>query len=145
MTRKQKSEVYHLRIIGVSASDIASQLGLSVNTVRSYFFRHPLERSQTACPVCGEPIFSLLKRKPRRFCSDACRMKWWNRHPTASHICIFCGKEFKSNGKNAKYCSRECYYSARRGEPIHTGQFAHVPHKPGPIRDACEAGRPHEE
>ena len=38
MTRKQKTEVDHLRIIGVSASDIASQLGLSVNTVRSYFF-----------------------------------------------------------------------------------------------------------
>ena len=122
MTRKQKTEVDHLRIIGASASDIASQLGLSVNTVRSYFFRHPLEQScDGACPVCGEPLYSLLKRKRRRFCSDACRMAWWNRHPTASHICITCGREFKSNGKNAKYCSRECYYRARREGSIFSG------------------------
>ena len=122
MTRKQKTEVDHLRIIGVSASDIAAQLGLSVNTVRSYFFRHPLEQScDGTCPVCGRPIMTLPKRKRRRFCSDVCRMKWWNRHPTASHICITCGREFKSNGKNPKYCSRECYYRARRAGSILSG------------------------
>ena len=60
------------------------------------------------------------KRK-KQYCSDACRMDWWNAHQDKvkrkayySFTCAECGKTFSSYG-NAKrvYCSHSCYITAR--------------------------------
>lgn len=31
------------------------------------------------------------------------------------HVCKTCGKEFSHRSKNAKFCSRQCYYDSRKG------------------------------
>lgn len=57
-------------------------------------------------------------RGGRRFCSDTCRMKWWNKHPKAdmpyTANCACCGKEIQMRRKGErKYCSHRCYIAAR--------------------------------
>ena len=61
--------------------------------------------------------------KRKMFCSDACRVAWWNCHKdlvTRKAVymipCAGCGKVFKSYGnRNRKYCSHGCYINARFG------------------------------
>lgn len=67
-----------------------------------------------------------LKRK-RMFCSDACRMAWWNAHPERVQrkayytlTCRHCGKQFESYGNSHRvFCSRDCYLKFRRKETDH--------------------------
>ena len=65
---------------------------------------------------------ALNKHRKKKFCSDACRLKWWyanseklNKKANYDCTCQFCGKVFVSYGnKNRKYCSRSCYGKSRR-------------------------------
>ena len=67
---------------------------------------------------CDKPIYQPPGRKPKLFCSDKCRMTWWNSHRDAvnkkayrTFVCEYCGKEFTSYATDTrKYCSRECYF-----------------------------------
>ncbi len=59
-------------------------------------------------------------RQTQRFCSHKCRNDWWNSHldqlqstRQTAYVCQSCGKRFTSH-KNAKYCSRACFYASRR-------------------------------
>jgi endogenous inhibitor of DNA gyrase (YacG/DUF329 family) len=62
-------------------------------------------------------------RKEKKFCSDKCRMTWWNRHldkvkrkAVYEYICPHCGKPFTVYGNShRKYCSHECYVADRFG------------------------------
>ncbi len=77
------------------------------------------------CPQCGKHVKQRTRHK-KRFCSDRCRMKYWNSHPEQIRrsayytiACRNCGAEFRSYG-NAyrKFCSRACYDAYRkRGQP----------------------------
>ena len=40
MTEKQKSEIVKLRVKGMTYGDIADKLGVSINTVKSFYSRH---------------------------------------------------------------------------------------------------------
>lgn len=59
--------------------------------------------------------------KPRVFCSDECRVKWWHEHPEKikqravySFTCAGCGGQFTAYGNSRrKYCSHGCYIRAR--------------------------------
>lgn len=101
---------------------IAGELGLSVNTVKSYCRRHPLPDG-TACEECGAPIVQMPGRKRKRFCSDACRNAWWNAHlslvkrkAVRTVICAGCGQAFEAYGRaSRKYCSHACYVAHRFG------------------------------
>lgn len=72
--------------------------------------------------MCGAALMQIPHRKPKKFCSDKCRMAWWNSHQelvnrkAIYHLaCAHCGQSFDSYGnKNRKYCSRRCYDDARR-------------------------------
>ena len=74
-----------------------------------------------ACKCCGAPMIQIPGRKPRLFCSDACRTKWWNAHPElVKHrgdrqiICAHCGKVFgATENSTRKYCSHGCYIADR--------------------------------
>ena len=35
----------------------------------------------TFCHQCGIPIQQTVGRKQKQYCSDKCRMTWWNAHP----------------------------------------------------------------
>jgi endogenous inhibitor of DNA gyrase (YacG/DUF329 family) len=130
MTPNEKSKIEQLRQHGLSAAHIAKQIGLSVNTVKAHLRRHvgkantkPNAAKPGFCKQCGQPVVQPPRCKPKMFCSDACRMTWWNNHRdciTRSGLitlaCHVCGRQFNSYEKEQrKYCSHACYIKARFG------------------------------
>jgi len=126
MNGLQKEQIALLRAEGKSYTKIADTLGLSINTVKSYCRRNNLGRNATImsdsmdgtfCCLCGVPLKQTIGKKQKRFCSDKCRMAWWNAHPEdvnhktiRSFTCQTCGQSFDAYGKRErKYCSRTCY------------------------------------
>lgn len=126
MTYQQKEKIKQMRGEGFSYSKIAVMLGISENTVKSYCRRNNLGGAGTGianqaddilCGQCGALLIHTPSAKKKRFCSDICRMAWWNAHPEAvnrkamyAFTCAHCGTAFESYGnKNRKYCSRACY------------------------------------
>jgi len=120
MTDNQKSLIDKMRIDGCSYVNIAKIIGVSENTVKSYCRRQKMTgcKEETACCAeCGKPI-DKSKRGNRRFCSDACRTKWWNEHPKVEMLykanCACCGQEILMRRQSErKYCSHRCYITAR--------------------------------
>ncbi|HBL84671.1 MAG: hypothetical protein A2Y17_11095 [Clostridiales bacterium GWF2_38_85] len=121
MTDSQKILIDNLRLEGYGYSKIAKEIGLSENTVKSYCRRYKTSSETkeiiSICTQCGNPI-DKSKRSTRRFCSDACRNKWWNEHPKAEMLyittCACCGKEIHMRRHNEKkYCSHACYIKVR--------------------------------
>lgn len=117
MTDGQKSQINELRTQGIGYMKIAGIVGVSVNTIKSYCRK--IERTSVVpvCEQCGMPIDKSL-RGNRRFCSDTCRMKWWNAHPKQelpyTSICACCGKVIHTRRKNErKFCSHDCYIRSR--------------------------------
>lgn len=130
MKAQQKEAIQHLRAEGQSYSRIAYLLGLSVNTVQSYCRRNNLggialvEPERVAaiyCRHCGTMVKQTTGKKQKQYCSDQCRMAWWNAHPEAVNrknvqhfTCETCGETFEGYGKrDRKYCSRACYGKAK--------------------------------
>ncbi len=134
MTDNQKREITRLRNTKCSYSNISSTLNIPINTVKSYCRRHGLgsnsgeEENSTdidalKCLCCGTVIPQIKGRKPKRFCSDRCRNKWWNTHlnqvkrrANYDFVCKYCKKAFVAYGnKGRKYCSHDCYIADRFG------------------------------
>ncbi|MBR2418504.1 MAG: RNA polymerase subunit sigma-70 [Clostridia bacterium] len=122
MTIQDKTAINEMRLKGYKPSAIAAVLGIPPGTVRSYIHRHPDMPNTKLCKHCGKPVPQNIGHKEKKFCSDKCRMAWWNSHQDSVNrkayynlTCKHCGKEFESYGnKNRKYCSRECYLAARQ-------------------------------
>jgi len=130
MTRTPKEKITQLRSEGLSYSKIAAAISISENTVKSFCRRNnlggiaaanPDKQDGRCCRQCGKVLSPSSQLKTKRFCSDRCRMAWWNAHPEAVRrkaiyklTCAFCGREFESYGnKQRKYCSRACYGKSR--------------------------------
>jgi endogenous inhibitor of DNA gyrase (YacG/DUF329 family) len=130
----QKERIIQLRISGVSYSKIADALGISINTVKSFCRRNNLGNNevltkddsnvnQIFCKECGKELNQVSGKKPLKFCSNQCRVKWWNSHPEMvnkkaiySYRCPYCGKTFTAYGNSKrKYCSHSCYIAHRFG------------------------------
>ena len=86
MTTGEKLLIAQYRAQGMGYTAIADTLGLSKNTVKSFCQRNNLGKGTTApaelvpdhvCRQCGEVLKQDAHRKTRRFCSDACRQKFW--------------------------------------------------------------------
>lgn len=119
MTENEIRSVTILQQRGLGYKRIAVITLLPVNTVKAYVSRHPAERADV-CLQCGAPLSQVEHRREKKFCSKACKTKWWNAHPhmmmrTAAHsfVCPVCGTEFHDYGER-KYCSVKCYATARR-------------------------------
>lgn len=120
MVDSQKSQIDKMRLSGYGYFKIAKAIGVSENTVKSYCRRQKstdYKEEVGCCAECGAPI-DKSRRGSRRFCSDACRIKWWNKHPKAetpyTAHCACCGKEIQMRRqKQQKYCSHRCYITAR--------------------------------
>ena len=98
------------------------------NTVKSFCRRNDIifdlpasvsEEMGRFCLQCGIPINKQPHRKSKRFCSDACRLRWWHAHRNLAknateYKCQNCGKVFRSV-RLQKYCNRTCYFEARFG------------------------------
>ena len=123
MNDKERNTVIKLRNQGVMPTEISIITGIKVETIKSYFKRHKnLLPKNTTCRFCGKTIISTHGKKDKKFCSDKCRMAYWNSHPELINrqayyklTCEYCGKEFLSYGnKRRKFCSRECYKKSLR-------------------------------
>ncbi len=130
MTPEEIKIIDNLRARGLGYRKIAGQTGISENTVKSY-----LRKTKKAvdlvgqntddhkCLYCGTPVKQHPGRKLKKFCSDACRNKWWKEHQnlvkrSANYYftCPTCGKEFIAYGnERRKYCSHACYIIDRFG------------------------------
>lgn len=129
MTAEEITKVGQLQREGYGYKRIASLTGLSINTVKAYCRRHPVSKEDTAaentlCKMCGKELKQTPHKRKRIFCSDACRLAWWNSHreqvnrkTVYSLTCVYCGQPFKSYGNaHRKFCSRKCYGLSRRKE-----------------------------
>ena len=132
MTTQEKLKIAELRAAGLGYKKIATETGISENTVKSYLKRMTAADDQKepdqpaavfSCPLCGKEIRQIPGRKAKRFCSDSCRYRWWNSHPNQiqreslrEFTCPVCGKTFSAYGsRNRKYCSHDCYIRDRFG------------------------------
>ena len=123
MNDKERNKVIKLRNQGVMPSEISKITGIKIETIKSYFKRHKnLLPKNATCKYCGKKIVSIRGKKNKRFCSDKCRMAYWNSHPELINkqayyklTCEYCGKKFLSYGnQRRKFCSRECYKKSLR-------------------------------
>ena len=76
------------------------------------------------CKWCGKE-FRTSKLRPQKFCSKSCYAEWEKGKPAIPNLrgkrgkkprnrkistCVVCGRKFEHwVGRNAKYCSRECW------------------------------------
>lgn len=122
MTPQERQQVIEHVNAGIRYSDIARSMKLPLSTVKSYCRRHgirPEANKLPRCPQCGLPIVQPHPQK--RFCSAACRTRWWNsrhdQYKNSSAIistCQHCGRPFRAyKAQQRKYCSHECYITAR--------------------------------
>ena len=135
MTAAEKERIGKLRAQGFGATKIAKELGLSLNTVKAHLRRNPVAEAKpvfetsdgSGCKQCGTPLSQLPHRKVKLFCSDCCRLAWWNSHredisrkSAQIMVCEYCGKHFDCYGsEKRRYCSRECYFANRFGGERH--------------------------
>lgn len=130
MTAEQRMQIVSLREAGNGYKKIAQVLSISESTVKSYCKRNNISKTEITlsddelpCQCCGKPVKQNPGRKTKKFCSDRCRMKWWNSHldqvqrkANYDFICPVCKKPFMVYGNaNRKYCSHECYIEDRFG------------------------------
>lgn len=78
MNKKTSSEIIRMNAAGVKPSVIAERVGVSVNTVKSHIRRHSDDREKIPCLYCGRPVPQNPGRKQKKYCSDRCRMNYWN-------------------------------------------------------------------
>lgn len=131
MTKEEKQNILTLQAQGLGYKRIAATLGISENTVKSFLkradkvpeiFHVPeaprVDDGKHLCLQCGKSVPQNPGRKEKKFCSDACRYRWWNSHPAkdADRICPVCGERFTAYGRRSrKYCSHACYILDRFG------------------------------
>jgi endogenous inhibitor of DNA gyrase (YacG/DUF329 family) len=141
--KKQDIKIIHEMLQqGKSSKEISLAVGISSSTIRAHIRRHPEFYGGKPCRNCGQTMVQPIGRKVKHFCSDKCRMAWWNSHREQVQkktyytlVCAHCGKEFESYGnQNRKYCSRDCYVIARFHTPAEPNT---VPDCPGSAGQAA--------
>ncbi|MDY3014373.1 MAG: RNA polymerase subunit sigma-70 [Evtepia sp.] len=86
MTNEERTQIIELQRKGYGYKQIATITGLPQNTVKPFCSRHPavddaLAEAKELCRNCKKPLEQTLHKRKKVFCSDACRMAWWNTHP----------------------------------------------------------------
>lgn len=136
MTPEEKTAITHMREKEAGYARIARELGININTVKTYCRRNALTgiakeanagAGEKRCLQCRAPLRQQPGRKKKLFCSDVCRNRWWNAHLDKVDrkafyffTCPICGRAFESYGNSRrKYCSRSCANAARRNSDGH--------------------------
>lgn len=88
MDADAKERISVLRAQNHSYREIALRLNLPVGSVKSFCSRNRIKRvdeqpgngigADCVCQQCGRSVKQQAHRKKKRFCSDACRIQWWN-------------------------------------------------------------------
>ena len=67
MNREQKASIIKMRSDGMTFSEIANQLQLSINTVKSFYRRNAKTKSPVeTCMHCGKPIVQTKHKRQKR-------------------------------------------------------------------------------
>lgn len=127
MTNDERKAVQSLQAQGHGYKKISAITGISADTIRTFCRRNPVTPLEapyptSRCKNCGAVFDLIPKRKPKQFCSDACRINWWNAHPDLvnrktwhTFICACCERTFRCYAiRKRKYCSQECAAKARQ-------------------------------
>jgi len=77
MTNQHKQRIQKMYDAGMSVSKIADTLGIPRSTVQSFLKKLKTEDDCNACKNCGEAILITAGHRPRQFCSDYCRLRFW--------------------------------------------------------------------
>lgn len=127
MTKTQRDMIIKMRRELKPYSEIAREVGLSANTIKSFCYRHELhtaaiKKESGKCMNCGKQL-PAKKTRPRMYCSPACRVMYWRKHrdnkseKLIESECAICGKKiYDYASAKRKFCSRECF--ERRGELV---------------------------
>ncbi len=127
MTNQQKSIIQKLRSSGKSYSDISNYTGIPIGTVKAFCSRNMLKSYQDKplfCEFCGEALIQTPNHRPKRFCCDTCRHRWWgnNRvhqiHKGTVRVCSQCSAQYASYRGSSKFCSHPCYIAHRFGKEV---------------------------
>lgn len=140
MTVDEKNRIIMLRTSGRSLTEIAEETGISRNTVKSFCRRQGLTGDTIAnpkvavtdsstvkpCQCCGKAMTLYPGHRERKFCSDKCRLHYWNTHlgktrltGMVEYTCPVCGELFYAYpNRQRKYCSHACYIEARFGGAV---------------------------
>lgn len=124
MTGQETETIIALQRQGLGYKRISAETGIPLNTVKSFCRRHPVDEGESLCLCCGKPLEHTPHKRKKKFCSDACRMRWWNSHQDQVHrrayytfTCKCCGQEFTAYGNSHRsFCSRVCASSFRAKE-----------------------------
>ncbi len=127
MTGQEAKTIIALQKHGYGYKRISAETGIPINTVKSFCRRHATETAEvqdTFCLCCGNPLQHTPHKKKKKFCSDACRMKWWNSHQDQvqrkayyTYTCKYCGRKFTAYGNSHRsYCSKACAIAGRAKE-----------------------------
>lgn len=127
MTKAEKNTILMMRKQSKSYKYIADVTGISINTVKLFVLRNlktqdgaEIEQDDSCrhCKQCGILLPHTKHCKTKFFCSDRCRIIWWNAHRNLAErasahqqICAVCGSVFYTY--HGQYCSRACYGKAR--------------------------------
>lgn len=124
LSEVEKRKIIELKLKGMGSKSIARQLQLNPSAVKTFIHRHGRNPEYLAtmglCPCCGSPVEQTSGRKQKKFCSDACRLKWWAQHPEQldrtlyTITCAQCGRSFETANPKRKFCGRACYADNRR-------------------------------
>lgn len=124
LSELDKRKIMELKIKGFGSKRIASTLQLNPSAVKTFIHRHGKDPAYVLslglCACCGSPLVQTPGRKSKKFCSDACRMKWWSDHRDEldrtmyTNQCEYCGRSFETANAKQKYCGRACYAESRR-------------------------------
>lgn len=122
MNQDEKTRIRELRKEGLGYKKIAIELGISVNTIKSFCRNNKLTTEELTnkdvCKCCRKPIIQAEHKKKKKFCSLECKTRWFNQNRKKSNgeklNCKNCGKPFKLYiHENRKYCSHICYVKDR--------------------------------
>ena len=107
MTDEEKGQVLVYRGQGMGYKKIASILGVTENAVKGFCKRQISVEEKVdiapkfVCRSCGKAVEQNPGRKEKKFCSDKCRMMWWNSHmeqvsrkANYEFVCPNCNKHF---------------------------------------------------
>ncbi len=109
-----KETIIEMKNSGSSYSQIATNLKISVNTVKSIIKRAKDEKTKEEryCLNCGARLKMIPKHKKKKFCSDVCRLAYWkkNNRSLIEGICKKCGRTvYYYPSKIKSFCCRSCY------------------------------------
>ena len=112
-------------MIEVQTEEELSNLLVLMKSKKRNSYKYLSQPHVRRCPVCGEVFETKGRGRPKKFCSEKCRMKYHHSNPNVDNwkttriaVCPLCCKEFKAAreyGHPRKYCSRAC---ANRGRAL---------------------------